>query len=500
MTEERQRGPAQAPEPAEGPVKTKIIKTVLDDLPAGDEKNDYGAGEKVTNALPEGVTSRALYRDVVRIAWPSAVELLLTQLASMVDLMMVGQLGPWAITSVGLSTQPRFLFMMVFVAMNVGVTAMVARYRGSNQREKAQDILRQGLLLNFITSVVVSVAGYFCAGPMVAFMGAADAQTLAGGTAYTQVQMLGMVVNALTVTITAGLRGVGDSRTAMVYNLTANVVNVIFNYFLIGGNWGFPRLEVLGASLATVLGQVVAMILAFAAILKKNQYLRLELKKGFRPDRQALGNIATIGFPAMLEQAVMRLGMILYARTVASLGTVDFAVHQICLNIQGLSFMNGQAFAVSATSLVGQSLGKKRPDMAQAYSRRTRRIGLTISVLMGLSFVFFGGFFVSLYNADPYIIQKGGELLLIVAAIQPLQSSQFILAGALRGAGDTKAIAVFMFITVLLVRPGLATLLVSCGMGLWGAWIALAADQALRSFLVLLRYNSGKWKKIKIND
>lgn len=478
--------------------KVKVIPTTLDRLPAGDDDNTYGEGERVSSALPEGVTSGMLYRDVFRIAWPSFVEMMLSQLASMVDLMMVGQLGAWALSSVGLSTQPRFLCQMVFMAMNVGVTAMIARYRGAGQQEKAKLILRQAVLLNLCSSVLVGILGYFFSQPMVAFMGAADAQTLAGGTVYTQIQMLGMPVMAMTFTITAALRGVGDSRTAMLYNLTANVVNVILNYLLIEGNLGFPRMEVAGASLATMLGQVVALVLAMIAILRKNQYIRLECSKGFRPDLSALRNIAKIGLPAMVEQAVMRVGMILYAKTVASLGTVDFAIHQVCMNIQALSFMNGQAFGVSATSLVGQSLGKRRPDMAQAYTRRTRRIGLMVSLGIAALFVFFGGWIVSLYNDDPYIIETGAKLLLIVAAIQPLQSSQFILSGALRGAGDTKVIAVYIFFTVLLLRPGLAMGLIGAGMGLWGAWIALAADQATRSLLVLLRFRSGKWKRIHI--
>ncbi|HBG01689.1 MAG TPA: MATE family efflux transporter, partial [Firmicutes bacterium] len=107
---------------------------------------------------------------------------------------------------------------------------------------------------------------------------------------------------------------------------------------------------------------------------------------------------------------------------------------------------------------------------------------------------------VSLYTNDPAVIEQGTRILKLVAFVQPFQSSQFILAGALRGAGDTRATMVITFLTVLLVRPGLALLLINgFHWGLDGAWIALVTDQLLRSGLVLLRYNSGKWKKIRIN-
>lgn len=456
--------------------------------------------QKKKAPLPQGVTNKMMYADVIRIAWPSMVELLLTQLASMIDLMMVGQLGAWALTSVGLTTQPKFLFMTIFQALNVGATAMVARSKGAGRQDKANLIMRQALMMTFLVAIAMSFIGYFSSEWMVKFMGASDAESLAGGTIYLQIQMIGFVPMALTTVITAVLRGVGDSRTAMIYNVVANVVNVILNYFLIYGHMGFPALGIAGASLATILGQAVAMVMAFYAVMRhRSGYLHLRLTDGFLPDKESIASIFKIGFPAMVEQLVMRAGMIIYSKTVASLGTVAFATHQVCMNIQALSFMNGQAFGVSATSLVGQCLGKRRPDMAEQYSRRTRRVGMMVSLFLATCFVLFSHQIVALYNNDPEIVSLGGTILMFIAFIQPFQASQFILAGVLRGAGDTRATAVITFMTVLLVRPGLAILMIyGFHLGLPGAWVALAADQLLRSLLVWIRYRTGKWKTIKV--
>jgi putative MATE family efflux protein len=474
----------------------KYVDMALDLVEDGSDL-DFTNMEK--NHLPNNITSKQLYKDIVNIAYPSVIELTLTQLASMVDLMMVGQLGPWALSAVGLTMQPKFLLMVMFMSMNIGATSMVARYKGSGNRENANLILRQALLLTITFSIIASIIGFIFSEPLVKFMGASDTQTLLGGTTYLKIQMVGFTFMALTTTVTATLRGVGDSKTAMIYNLTANFVNVIFNYLLIGGNFGFPRLEVAGASLATIIGQLFAFVFAFIYITKGNQYLHLHFKDGFKPDRPALKQIFVIGFPAMIEQLVMRIGIIVYSKTVATLGTIVFATHQVCMNILALSFMNGQGFAVSATSLTGQSLGKNRPDMANAYVMRTRRTGMIISMVMGIIFIFGGGKIVSLYSSDANVIAKGARIMMLVGLIQPFQSSQFILAGALRGAGDTKATAIITFITVLVVRPGLAILLINyMHWGLEGAWIAFAADQLLRSLFVLIRYKSGKWKSIKI--
>lgn len=474
-------------------------KMALDLVEPGEDINDFGGSDRVDNKLPEGIHSRMLYNDIVKIAWPSLVELTLTQLASMVDMMMVGSLGAWAIAGVGLTNQPKFLMATMFMAMNVGATALVARYKGQDKPERANIVLKQAIMLTFILSSIASIVGYIFSQPMVKFMGAADAETLAAGTTYLKIQMIGFVPMALTTTITASLRGVGDSKTAMKYNLVSNIINVIFNYLLIFGHFGFPRLGIAGASLATILGQLIAFLLALRVITKEGNYLHLSFKDGFKPEKQYIKSIFNIGIPAMIEQLVMRTGIIIYSKTVASLGTVSFATHQVAMNIQALSFMNGQAFSVSATSLMGQSLGKKRPDMAQGYTKRTRRVGMMISIVLGFIFFFFGKQIVSLYSDDPTVISMGGEILKIVALIQPFQSSQFIVAGALRGAGDTRTTAIITFLTILILRPGLAILSINyLNWGLMGAWIALAADQIVRSFLILTRFNSGKWKSIRV--
>ena len=158
-------------------------------------------------------------------------------------------------------------------------------------------------------------------------------------TVYLRIQMVGFIPFALTSTITATLRGVGNSRTAMVYNLVANVVNVIANYLLIHGHFGFPRLEVAGASLATIIGQGVAFLMAVYVVLKGENYLHLRLRDGFAPVAADIKSIFNIGLPAMVEQLLMRAGVVVFIRTVASLGTIAFATHNIAMNIQALSFM-----------------------------------------------------------------------------------------------------------------------------------------------------------------
>ena len=477
--------------------KVKKITTTLDSLPFCSDDEIERQLENNTRRLPDGVTRRMILRDIFVIAWPAIVELALLTFASMVDLMMVGNLGPWAITAVGLATQPRMIVISILQSLNVGSTAYIARARGAEDRPLANSYLQQAMVFNFFFSILIGVLGYVFAEDMIRAMGAPDQQTLAAGTQYIKVQYAGMLLYGVTMTISASLRGVGNTRTTMVYNIVANVVNIIANYLLIDGHLGFPRLEVLGASIATMIGQAAATIMAVFVIFRKRNYLFLEFKRGFRVRFDMIRDILVIGIPAMIEQLCLRFSAILFNRWIAQLGTLEFAAHQVCMNIQMMSMTNGVGFAHSATTLMGQSIGRRRPEMSQAYSRSCAAISLVVSVLLAALFFTCGGAMAHWYTDDPVVLERCAELFVVVAVIQPFLALQFTVAGALRGAGDTKAVTAITFSTCVILRLILVYLAINVlHWGVVGAWWGMFGDQVMRAVLIWLRFTRGKWKKV----
>lgn len=437
--------------------------------------------------------------DVLHLAWPAVVEQLLVQLFNMVDMMMVGGVGPAAIAAIGLATQPIFLAMAAFIALNVGTTALVARFVGAGEVGEANTAARQSLLVIMAFGTVATAALFFFAKPIILFMGA-EPDAVGYGVTYLKVIALGFIPQAIGMSVTAMLRGSGDTRTPMRYNLIANLVNVVGNAILINGLFGFPRWGVFGAALATSFSRVVGMFLALHAVSTAGKsVLHISLRDKFTPRPDLMKRIINVGSPAMVEQLVMRFGMITYTKIVSGLGTMVFAAHQIGMNIMGLSFTPGMGFGMAATSLVGRSLGRKRPDWAETYGWETRRMGNIVAAVMGVLFFFGGGFLASLYTDDPLVIANAAGALKIIAIVQTLQSTQFILAGALRGAGDTRWPLISTIVGIVVIRTSLATLFVkSFNWGLKGAWFANAIDQSARSAFIYFRYKSGLWKTTKV--
>ena len=448
--------------------------------------------------FPEDFSFKEGRASVVNIAWPSFAELSLMQLASMVNMMMVGSLGTWAVASVGFCLQLRLLMIAIFMAFNTGSTALIARAKGADEPVAANKIMHQAILFSMVASVILSILGSVFAAPLIKLMGASDEETIAGSIQYFHVIMLLFPANAFTLAITAMLRGIGKTRVPMIYNVTSNVINVILGFLLIGGRFGFPALGVRGAAIGLGVGHVVAALIALVAILRGSDMLKLSPLSLFSVDFSMLRRVGRIGTPAMFEQFFMRAGNILFLRVIASLGTDAFATHQIVLNIHQLTFMTGHAFGISATTLLGQSMGRKRPDQGKALVQLCRRYSLYVSLALVSGIVIFGTQLISLYTNNAEVIAAGVGLLWIVAIMQPFQSSQQVLAGALRGAGDTKAVAACIFIGIVVVRPIMAYIFVLAGLGVMGAWLAMFLDQGARSVYVFWRFISDKWKTIKV--
>ncbi|MDD3981559.1 MAG: MATE family efflux transporter [Spirochaetia bacterium] len=458
--------------------------------------------------LAKEMATSPLYAQVFAIAGPVVVELILTALTQMVDIIMVGRLGAHAISAVGITNQPRFIMLATFVALNVGTTALVARFKGQGNKKDAELVTGQTVMISLSLGLLLSLLGVVFARPMVRIIGAGP-DILDEASAYFRILMIGFIPTALPISISALLRGVGDTKLAMKYNITANLVNIVFNYLLIYGKFGFPRMEVQGAALATVIGHMVACAMALWAILghpfrkpgkAASEFIELNItRRNFLPDLPMLSRIFKIGLPSAVEQFVLRLGLILYTITITSLGTSTFAAHQIVLSILNMSFVNGQAFGIAATSLTGQSLGRSRPDRARRASAACQKAGALISTFMGVLMFIFRKPLVMLFSSEPEILLLGAGIMIFAAIIQPFQSSFQVYAGALRGAGDSLFPAITLGIGILGIRPLFSYIFIQqFGMGLYGAWSALVIDQVFRFFIIQLRYRQGRWVSIQV--
>ncbi|MDR2658180.1 MAG: MATE family efflux transporter [Oscillospiraceae bacterium] len=451
--------------------------------------------------LGEFPTTKEAYGGLMRIALPSVMEMVLISLIGSADSIMVGSLGPEALAAVGLTDQPRMLLMSVFFALNIGVTAIVARRKGQGDRADANRTLRNALVILTGVGIVMGIVGCLFARQFMTLAGAMP-DTIDLATSYFSIVAAAVPVNALTMCISAAQRGTGNTRITLMVNLTANIVNIILNYVLIYGKFGFPCLGVVGAAIATDIGFVVGAVLALYSIAphrKRDSFLVVHPRDDWRLNRETVRALAKIGGNSMLEQVALRVGFMMYAVIVARLGTLEFAAHQACLKFLNLTFTFGDGIGVAGTALVGQMLGQKRPDLAQMYGKISQRLAMCVSLTLLGFLIGFRRPLVSLFSDDPVVLAMAANVMIVCALIQPFQTTSVVISGCLRGAGDTKYVALVMYMCVMGIRPLLSfTAVYLLHAGLIGAWLSTLVDMAVRMTLVYRRFASGKWFTIKV--
>jgi putative MATE family efflux protein len=441
---------------------------------------------------------------IVSLSWPALAESVLASLVSMVDMMMVASVGLHAISAVGLVTQPRFVMLAAFMALSVGSTAMVSRFKGARDPENANMVLNQSIVMTLGITLLLCLAMFFGGEALVRFLAGRNIseETIHDALSYLRIQVYGFPALSLTFTINAVLRGVGNTRASFYNNTVSNLVNVFFNYCLIGGNFGFPALGVAGASIATVIGQCAALGMAVWRVWGNKEFVRIDFKKIFRVNISMISRILKIGVPALVEQLIMRVGMMLFTIIVTSLGDRSYAAHMIAMNIQQLSFTTGMAFGTAATTLVGQSLGRVRADLARLYVKMTQNLGYIVSTLVAILLFFGGELIASLYSDDQELNRLAANMLKIIAVANPVSNARFVYISGLRGAGDSRFAAVITFVGVLIIRPLISLVLVvpqlPFHIGLAGVWVALNSDGIVCYLLSRFRFKQGKWESIKV--
>jgi putative MATE family efflux protein len=451
----------------------------------------------IRRPLPKGVPL-SLNRQLMLLAWPSLVENLLQTMLGFVDLVFVGQLGPDAIAGVGLGTQLMMLLQVLFMGLAVGNTALVARAIGAKDMHDAEHIAKQSLVIAVMLSVVIGLIGLMFSDDIIRVMGAADDVTAIGG-GFLRIVSTFSIVIALMLIGGGTLRGSGDTFSPMVITFCINLVNIVLDYSLIFGNFGFPRLGAIGSAVATTTARAIGAALILYVLFRRGSVLKLALRGGWGFHRSAISRILNIGWPSATEQVVFQLGFLVFSALAIFLGTNDLAAQQIAFNISNFSILPAFAFGVAATTLVGQNLGAKNLERAEKSAIQAWKSGMVWMTLMGVGFFVWRGPLVSLYTNDPDVQRLGEMCLIFIAFAQPLQATSIIVSSALRGAGDTRATLVVTFVGIWVVRVVIGFILgIVLGLGLFGMWLGWYGDFIARAGLVWLRFRTGNWKHLRV--
>lgn len=460
------------------------------------------ASTRPASAPPASLLQEDIGRAVFRLALPVLCEQFLSFCVGFYDTWLSGRINAEATSAIGVAAYVSWLASMLSGLVAVGTTALVARHWGAGDRQTANRILNQSLLMAAGLGIGIFAVIWLIA-PVIAtalqMQGAAERIVVR----YLRLDAFGHLFTSLSLIGAAGLRGAGDMRSPMLVLGFVSVANILFSSAFVFG-WVVPQpLGIDGIVLGTVLSRILGGCAMIAVLLRgvSGLALRRELLK---LDRIVARRILRIGGPAALDGIVMWAGQFLFLSVIAGLGSGQFesavfAAHVVGIEVEAITFLPGVAWGHAAATLIGQSLGARNVERAATAGHRAVRQSGLLATALGIVFFLGADAIYALMHESPDVHAVGVPAFRMLAFFQiPLMVSIVYTAG-LRGAGDTRYPMICTLISVLGVRVPLAYL---CGVvlngGLIGAWIGMCADVLLRAVLVALRFASRSWAQTEI--
>ncbi len=441
------------------------------------------------------IENRKLIKNIFQITLPAVFDLLAQTLIIALDMKMVSSLGPSAISSVGVGTAGMYALIPALIAVATGTTALLSRAYGADNKVDGKKAFAQSFFIAVPLGIILTIIFLLFSEQIINLVGNAKDMNLADAVLYQNMTVIGFPFLGVSIATFYAFRAMGENKIPMIGNTLALVLKLILNFLLIYlFKWG-----IFGAALSTTLTRLFSAIFSIYLVFwSKKNWISLELKD-LKFDYFTSKRILKVGIPAAVEQLGLRIGMLIFEMMVISLGNLSYAAHKIALTAESISFNLGFAFSFAASALVGQELGKGSSQKALKNGYICTIIAMIVMSTFGLLFFIIPQFLVSLFTKDKDVIELATMALKIVSICQPFSGASMVLAGALRGAGDTKSVLLITYLGIFLIRIPITYLFLDVlNLGLAGAWIVMTLDLAIRSSLAFYVFRRGKWKYLQV--
>jgi MATE family, multidrug efflux pump len=434
-------------------------------------------------------------RSVWKLAWPTIISNLLFTTVGFAHIKIVAGLGTSAVAAVTTGHRVFFLVQAILMGVTVASTALIARNWGAQRIRQAEMVAWTSMILALLLAGILSLPVLFAPETIAGLFGL-DQETTRAAAGF--IFWLGCfnIASAANMMLSTALRATGDVITPMGFLFFSSLLNVVFAYLLAFGVGPFPRLGVAGVALGG--GSAGLLITAlFVAMWWRGKFNLKPVKRAVI-DWVAARQLVRIGAPAVLEQGIVQLAFLIFFGIVAHYGTNAYAAYGIGISLVSFSIVIGFGFGIATATLVGQQLGAGRPDLAEAAGWRSLRMALAAMSVLSVLQAWYAPELANFMIDDPEVIHLTVVFIYMIALSQPLMACEFTLAGALRGAGDTRFPLLATFCGISLGRLLPAWIFLRLDLSIYWIFGVMVFDYSIKTGLLITRYRSRKWLNIAI--
>jgi putative MATE family efflux protein len=421
-------------------------------------------------------------REVLKTSLPLVLVELVSSLYSLTDTYFISGLGAEALAGLGISMYVLMFLQSAIVLFTTPVLIVVSQSLGAGRLDLARSFLAGVLLVGGVYTTVLGLLSYLFSEPLVVLVSGTRGLALEYSVEYLKLRCLGLIALYTTTALDMTIISTGKTHYSLIANTTGLALNAVLDPLLIYGYWGFPRLEVVGAALATVISNTAVIPLQ----------LVLLGRLGLTPSKLILLHATTVkairlGLPVVAERLLFALGNNIYAGVIARLGETAMAAHNVGLRVESLIYMPGFAFSLTASNIVGRRLGSANLEEAKKTGWRVIKLGAlimgTLGVLLGLT----GYYLVAPLSPSEEIRRLASIYLLLAGFSEGGLGLAMVASGALRGAGNTKIPFYVGVSSLFLVRVTLSLILAN-PLGPLGPWLAMFLDVYARGAVLAVIY------------
>jgi putative MATE family efflux protein len=463
----------------------------------------------MTSTQPSSsITDGGLVRPMFKLAWPIVVIQLLQVMYNVADTFWLGRLSSDAVGAMSIAFPLIFFLISVAGGFTAAGSILVAQYTGAESEGSAGTVAGQILTFVSILAVVLGVAGYFLTEPMLTLMPTQDATTLQVvplARQYMEVYFLGLPFLFGFFVFNSLMRGYGDTRSPMRIMLVSVALNVVLDPLLIFGVGPFPKLEIVGAAVATIAARAVASVLGLYVLFGAHAGPDVSFDD-LVPDLGYIWDIVRLGTPSALEQSTSSLAMITMTVMVVQFAPPVVSAYGLGNRLASLVFLPAMGLGRATNTMVGQNLGAKKPERAEQAVWMAAKVGSAVMLAVALVAALFPDPIVGVFMATgtpdaAQTIDYGSNYLRIRSAEFAFMALLQVLLGAYRGAGNTKTAMVFSMVTLWLGRvPTVYFLAFVRDLGPKGIWIGMAFGNIVGAVAAALWFTRGTWKRTVIDD
>jgi putative MATE family efflux protein len=443
------------------------------------------------------LTTMPLSRAIFKLAGPAIGSMIFIMIFGLVDIWWVGKLGAEQLAGVSAASFLVWALESVAMLVSTGVNALVARYIGAKENEKANLVIGQAIILATIIALSSTAFGLILQKAAFTKMGL-EGVVLDAALDYMNVILYGIITIFLAFTLDAAFRGMGDTKTPLKIISVALTLNMILDPLLIFGYGPIPQMGAQGAALATIIAHALIVFWAAALLRKREIHFRFRNENNKFYDWGVMWRLTKIGAPVAVNGFLFSLSYMALTRIITGFGSGALAAIGIGHRIEGLSYNIAVGFSFAAATLIGQNLGANKPERAEkAVWLNILYISIFLAGACAI-FFFYGGYIFRFFINDPEVIAEGVTYLKIIAIFEIFLGFEIVLEGAFGGAGDTMP-PMLISVPLTWARIPLAIFLAhNMGMGSVGVWWAISITTGLKGILLAVWFRRGRWKEKKV--